>query len=314
MKVLKFEYKDSTDWDEFLKTCPMATFLHTRKFLSYHKDRFEDQSIVITNDDGVWLGLFPAATNPEDVTEVVSHPGITYGGILHKDQLIGASMLESLEEIFKYYRNKGYKRLIYKATPYIYHQKPSSDDLYGLFRYDAELYRRDLSCTIDLDFPLRKSRNKGLRKAEKSNIIINVSPKYLNQLWEILTKKIQEKYKAVPVHSYEEMLNLLSRFPEKIKIITALQDQQVIAGVVLFINPNIYHTQYMVVTLEGAKVFALDYLISYCIGLARENGARYFDFGINNEQEGQILNQGLYMSKVKHGGAGVTYDFYKINL
>lgn len=320
MKILKFEDNKSIDWDDFLKACPMASFMHTRRFLSYHKDRFQDESILIMDEEDGWLGILPAATNPNDNAEVVSHPGITFGGILHKGKLIGSSMLESFEEVCKYYADKGYKRLIYKATPYIYHQKPSSDDLYALFRQNAELYRRDLSCTIDLNFPLNLSNksistmNRRFRKAEKNNVTVSSSENQLSQLWEILTQNLQERYQTKPVHSYEEMLDLLSRFPENIKIVTAIQNQQVIAGIVLFINFPVYHTQYLVVTPQGAEVFALDYLMNYCIELAREKGARYFDFGINNEQNGQLLNQNLYMSKAKHGGGGVAYDFYKINL
>jgi hypothetical protein len=43
-------------------------------------------------------------------------------------------------------------------------------------------------------------------------------------------------------------------------------------------------------------------------------GARYFDFGVSNEQEGRILNEGLYRFKTSFGAGGVAQEFYKVEL
>jgi hypothetical protein len=320
MKIVSFREDHSSQWDEFLKACPMATFLHTRLFLSYHKNRFQDHSLILTDDDGDWLAVLPAAINPNDEAEIISHPGITYGGILHKGKLGGMIMVDALQEICHFYKDKGYEKFLYKPIPYIYHQVPSSDDLYALFRQNADLYRRDLSCAIDLDVPSPLSSKalstmrRRFRKAEEHRVLIYSSSDYLKELWEVLSKNLQEKYATKPVHSYEEMKELLSRFPHNIRIFTALKDERIVAGTVVFMNPSVYHTQYLVVTTEGAEVFALDYLLNRCIELAKEHKVRYFDFGISNENQGQHLNQGLYMSKAKHGGGGIVHDFYRISL
>lgn len=320
MKIVQFEKFQSDQWDAFVESCPMSTFLHTQRFLSYHGNRFQDRSLIIEDDEGKWLGIIPAALNPSDDNEIISHPGITFGGILHQRKLIGQLIIEAFEEVKKFYAEKGYKRLIYKAVPYIYHRIPASDDLYALFRSDAKLYRRDLSCAIDLDSPLSLSSKelstmqRRFRKAEQNHIFISDSLTDLNQLWCILTKNLRDKYSTNPVHCYEEISGLATKFPQNIKIITAKHKEQVVAGLVLFISPLVYHTQYLVVTPEGAEVFALDYIINYSIELARQHKVRYFDFGTSNEQQGQYLNQGLYKSKAKHGGGGIAYDFYKIDL
>jgi hypothetical protein len=43
-------------------------------------------------------------------------------------------------------------------------------------------------------------------------------------------------------------------------------------------------------------------------------GARYFDFGVSNEQGGQILNEGLYRFKMSFGAGGVVHEFYEVAL
>ena len=73
----------------------MATFLHTRCFLAYHHDRFRDVSLLLANDREI-VGLFPAAVDPGDVRRVVSHPGITYGGLLHSGTLYGERMIDAI--------------------------------------------------------------------------------------------------------------------------------------------------------------------------------------------------------------------------
>src|SRR5262249_45030976 len=136
--------RDGDRWDAFCEAAPMATFLHTRRFLSYHGIRFRDRSMIITRERD-WVGMLPAAEHPNDPRVVVSHPGITYGGVLHAGRLKGPRMVEAFELLIRHFACAGYRSLQYKAVPSIYHRCPSQDDLYALFRYHARCFRRDLS-------------------------------------------------------------------------------------------------------------------------------------------------------------------------
>jgi hypothetical protein len=124
MKVIKFEKPLSEQWDDFIISCPMATFLHSRKFLSYHGDRFKDESVILCDEDGNWMGVFPAALDPNDNLKIISHPGSTYGGLLHQGKLLGSASIEALKLIADYYKKSGYSHLIYKAIPKFYHKVP----------------------------------------------------------------------------------------------------------------------------------------------------------------------------------------------
>jgi len=307
-------------WDDFVAKCPMATFLHSRKFLSYHKDKFQEQSLLFFDDKNRLVGVFPAASRLSQNEIIISHPGSTFGGIVHNGKLVGAEITNVLQLIIDFYRNQGAKEILYKAVPYVYHQAPYSDDLYSLFSLNAILCRRDLSCAINLLQPTfltckdqSKLRN-CIRKAEKNELAIKEGVEYLPQLWEILAINLKEKYDTNPVHSFEEIKHLMILFPDNIKAVVAVIGNNIVAGTILFSHKTVCHTQYLVVTDVGMKIFALDALIQHCIVQAKENGYSYFDFGINNEQEGKILNHTLYLSKVKHGGGGVVHDFYKIIL
>ena len=47
---------------------------------------------------------------------------------------------------------------------------------------------------------------------------------------------------------------------------------------------------------------------------ARARGACYFDFGISNEDEGRVLNEGLYRFKYEFGAGSAVHEFYELDL
>src|SRR5712692_6847358 len=108
MDIVPYTKEDATAWDRFATDCSMATFLHTRRFLNYHQDRFKDVSLLLKNDTRT-VGLFPAAVDPTDARRVVSHPGITYGGVLHAGELYGEKMIYALGILCDYYACQGFE-------------------------------------------------------------------------------------------------------------------------------------------------------------------------------------------------------------
>jgi hypothetical protein len=129
MHVTRYSDQDAGRWDELVARAPMATFLHTRRFLAYHGDRFEDRSVLLRDERGDVLGVFPAALDPADGRRVVSHPGVTFGGVIHAGDLTGDAMIETIACLQQHYREDGMHTLRYKAVPYIYQCRPSGDDL-----------------------------------------------------------------------------------------------------------------------------------------------------------------------------------------
>ena len=316
MKVVPYEDLDAVRWDDFVARAFAGTFLHTRRFLSYHGDRFRDVSLLLEDEKNSLVGVFPAAVEPADEKQVTSHPGVSYGGLLHAGSLRGEKMLEAFDAVRNYYCTQGFETLRYKAVPYIYHRVPAMDDLYALFRQRAVRYRCDLSCAIDLWHQLDPSerRKRGLKKAQKQGVQVERGPQFAAQLWPVLEVNLDQRHGVHPVHSLHEILHLQSLFPGNIGFTVVLLDGKVVAGVVVFLTSQVVHAQYIASSAAGSKAHALDALFEHCIEDARTQGARYFDFGISNEDDGQYLNVGLYQFKAEFGGGGVVHDFYEINL
>jgi len=183
IELLSYESRYAETWDAFCNGAANATFLHTRRFLSYHGERFNDLSLLVM-DTGKLIGVFPAAQALSDPELVVSHPGITYGGLAHQGKLAGNRMIEALGAIVGHYAKAGYRRLQYKPLPFIYGTMPAQDDLYALFRLGAQRVRCDLSCSIDLVAarrPLSERRRRGLKKAQAA-VTHSSKPSLLGEL------------------------------------------------------------------------------------------------------------------------------------
>lgn len=314
ISVIQYRKEHRAVWEGFCSMSSNATMLHTRQFLEYHKSRFRDRSLLIFEDERL-VGVLPAAESLQDASTVSSHPGATYGGIIHDGRLGGTKMIEALTTIGNFYGDCGYRHLDYKAIPDIYSIRPAQDDLYALFRLGAGLYRKDLSSTIRLhDRGAVSSRRKRSLKKALEKVSISEDICHLDAVWHVLQDNLQRKHGTQPVHSLSEITELFARFPEQVRLFCALVDDQVEAGVVLFNSRQVWHAQYIASSQAGYSISALDALFENIISCASVSGAEYFDFGISTEQGGYLLNDGLYRFKTEFGSGGVVHEFYRLSL
>ncbi len=293
-----------------------GTFLHTRRYLSHQGGRFKDLSLLVEDCKENLVGVFAAAQDPQDTGKVISHPGLTYGGLVHAGRLQGQEMLAAMDAISGHYASAGYSCLLYKAVPYFYHRFPSQDDSYAIFRLGGQRECCELSAVIDLNnrstLSLRRTRNHA--KAIKAGLKIEESNRMLSGFWGMLKKTLELRYRAKPVHSLKEISRLMGLFPENILCLVAVDDHGVLAGAMLYLTVKVTRVQYMASSEEGRKCGALDLVIERAITLAGDRGCQYLDLGTSNQEQGRVLNQGLYQFKSEFGGGGAVFEHYQIPL
>lgn len=318
IKIVPFVNSLTDVWDDFCLRSSNATFLHTRKYINYHKDRFSDHSLLLVNDKDEVIGLFPAAESLNEPGLVISHPGISYGGLIVTEKLYGERVISVMKQIIEYFKELDFSSIQYKAVPYIYHKRPFQDDLYALFRLNAQRYRCDLSSIINLSHKRRASsrRIRSLKKARKYDISITSGSNNLDPYWNILEENLNSKYGAKPTHSLAEIKQLMITFPQDIELQVAKDAHtgNMIAGIVLYHTETVTHTQYIASNKEGHRLSALDLLFDSAIEKSVEREINFFSFGISNENEGQYLNQTLYQFKHEFGAGGIAHDFFLIKL
>jgi hypothetical protein len=310
-----YEAGDASRWDTFCDGAYNATFLHTRRFLGYHGDRFIDRSLVL-EDGGQWVGILPLGQDRADAAHWVSHPGITYGGLLHQGGLRGTAMLRALEAACDVAREQGARRLTFKPAPHIYTLAPAQDELYALFRIGAQRVRCDLSSCIDLAhrLPISERRRRALKKAHRAGVGVEAGAAGLDALWPVVEENLSRAHGLRPVHSLAEIQLLAGRFPDHIACRVARQEKRVVAGLVLFVTPRVSHAQYIASSEEGQALGALDLLFDHAIGEAQAMQQRYFNFGVSTEDNGRVLNEGLHRFKSEFGAGGVVHEHFEVAL
>jgi len=281
-----------------------------REYMDYHSDRFVDHSLVFLDKNENILGLLPA--NLSDCT-LYSHQGLTFGSVIIDDSVRAENVIEMFSAMKEYCARNSIEKIIYKCIPYIYHTIPADEDRYALFLNKAYLFRRDISSTIYLGGEIRysKGRKSTVKKAQKENLKFSKSEDY-EGFWQLLEGLLNQKYGRNPAHNVGEIKKLAATFPENIHLYLVHQEEDLMAGAVLFNNTNIVHTQYLASSERGKEIGALDYLVDHLI-IDSKGIYKYFDFGISNENDGLFLNKGLILQKEGFGARAVVHDFYELN-
>jgi hypothetical protein len=310
IELKKYHESDKSIWDSFLDKSRIDSFLFKRDFMDYHADRFEDFSFLIYRKSKL-EALIPG--NIANKT-FYTHQGLTYGGLISSNKITIKDTLEIFAKLNALLKNDNIEEVIYKPTPHIYHLYPSEEDLYVLFKNDAEKIACNISSTImqQNKIPFIESRKSGIRKALKEGVIVSESNE-LSEFWDILENNLKTHFGKTPVHSLTEIKKLKNCFPEQIKLYVALIDNNIVGGTLLFIMKNVVHVQYISANETGKNTGALDLLFHELINNFYVDFP-IFDFGQSTEQNGNYLNEGLIFQKEGFGGRGVVYEVYKYNI
>jgi hypothetical protein len=311
LRVERYKQSRKKEWNEFVEKANNATFLFNRGFMDYHSDRFEDYSLMVFIKDKV-VACLPA--NIINNNEVCSHQGLTYGAFIMEKELKLPIQIEIVKSVLEHYHRAGIEVIKYKAFPRFYNLQQTDEVDYCLFRVGAQLYRKDLAIAIDREQQMKYSSSytRQSKSAIKAGYRVEKSSDFLSFWKNVLIPNLLDRFGVEPVHSIEEIEQLVSKFPENIELLVSRNKSgNIVAGTVFFISENVTHCQYISATQEGRNSGALNLLYTTSID-EHFLDKRYFDFGIANEDNGRSLNDGLLAWKERMGGRGYSHDFYEI--
>ena len=308
IQIKKYNAELKETWNDFVSRSKNGTFLFNRNYMDYHSDRFLDNSLLIYCKEKL-TALLPANIKEDTL---ISHGGLTYGGFITTDKISSQLMLNIFKEVINFCKKNKINEIIYKAVPHIYHQKPSEEDLYAMFRFNAKLLKRDISSSVLLsNFKINNNKRNGARKAEKSGLAVEKSNE-IEKFWALVDSRLYEKYGVNAVHTAEEMKMLASNFPNNIKLFCAKQNNNILGGALIYDSDTVAHAQYLSTNEEGRDKRALDLIITYLLNDYYKD-KRYFDFGVSTEKNGRYLNESLIKQKEEYGASAINYDTYSLN-
>lgn len=311
MRIERYSARYQQIWDDFIKGSKNGTFLFLRDYMEYHQDRFEDHSLMLFEDDKL-LALLPA--NQRD-SRLDSHGGLTYGGFVTDAAMKTPKMLVAFEILIRYAQEAGFNQIRYKAIPHIYHQAPAEEDLYALHLLGARLISRNVITAVNLQRVLlfQTRRKRGAKKARKAGVEVRFSDDLVSY-WVILEELLISIHDAVPVHSLDEIKFLQGKFPDQIKLCAAYQDQEMLAGVLIYETTTVVRSQYIAATAKGRNLGALDLVFESLLNEIY-TGKSYFEFGTSEAANTpNYLNKGLIEQKEGFGARAVMHDIYLLDL
>ena len=319
MKVIPFTQDQAARWDEFVLKTAQGVFLHTRGFLSYHRDRFQDRSLLFEDGKGRLRALLPAALSLDDPVFVISHPGITFGGFLHDPGCCPDEVQAYIDATLDHFKAEGRKGFLYRAAPAHALHVPVALDQHALWRRGAQLVRRDLwnVLKIDQERQAKSGHKSSVNRAHKNGVVSCVgSHADYKRFHGILAENLEKRYAVSPVHSLAEMVDVQRLFPKNVELWVARDAQgNLLAGVWLFrYSDCTWHTQYIASTEAGRESFATHHLLEAILQVAKKDAVTFFSFGASTESVGQVVNSGLFEFKAGFGHGSTVQDFYEIEL
>lgn len=309
VRIERYRAERRAEWNQFVDEAKNGVFLFDRGYMDYHADRFTDHSLMFLDDDRL-VALLPASERDD---ALVSHGGLTYGGVITGRRMTTPVMLAIFDAIRAYLREQRLAGLVYKVVPHIYHDVPAEEDLYALFVHDARLVRRDLSSTILLAdrVAVTKGRKSSVGAARKRGLVVGQSDDF-HAFMKVEEAHLARRYGVKPVHTGEELTLLAGRFPQAIKLFAASLENELLGGIVVYESRQVAHAQYIAATEAGKQAGALDLVMDHLLTSVYPS-KRYFDFGISTERGGRELNTGLVAYKESYGARATVYDVYEID-
>ena len=319
-RLVRYSADYAEAWDELVARSVNGTFMHTRRFLGYHpQERFCDQSLMMLDEAGRIVGVFPAAeTRAGGLRTLQSHPGASYGGWVVDGGASFAAVDRMVAELVAYAEEQGFEAIRMRVAEKIFLRRRSDELDVAYFRAGFELEGRELSSAFDLsasggeDVSERFLDNgrRNTRKAQRLGVVARVTDDF-PAYWRILETNLRDSHGVSPTHTLPEILRLRELFPERIHLMGGYLGDRLVSGAVLFLMNDVCgHVMYMAQDYEFQANRSLNLVLKESLDECRSRGLRHLNYGISSipGSGGRLLNEGLHSFKRSCGGEGVTRD------
>ncbi|MEH6405832.1 MAG: GNAT family N-acetyltransferase [Leeuwenhoekiella sp.] len=309
-KIVRYDPKHKVQWDAFIATAKNTSFLFFREFIGYHNEKFDDYSILVFKDKKV-IAALPAHRVDK---KLYSHNGLTYGAFVLPEGISFKKVKSIFDMILAYLTENGFEEFILKLIPSFYMTEPAFEIQHLMINEGAVVTGSELNFAVDYFFRETISKNK-LRHFRKNELLdFSIEKGDFRPFWrDILIPRLAEKFGSQPVHSLEEIELLHSHFPDNIQQYNLFKDEELLAGITVFISGMTAKSQYAATTAQGEKMRAMDQLYIFLIQKYKALGFKFFDLG-TVKGGSEPYNFGLIKQKEELGGKAYLQKTIKLKL
>jgi len=307
--VKRYQESDYDSWNTLVSQAKNATFLFHRNFMEYHKDRFEDFSLMVFEGEKL-VAILPANIVGDTV---YSHQGLTYGGLVLLPNSKLYDTIFVFQKVLNYLNENEISKLYLKQIPSIYCDYLSDEINYLMYVCQGKVTMKHNVSVVNLNQKnlISKSRKECVRRGHKLGLIIKEETN-LEKFWNtILIPNLREKYNSKPVHTLYEISKLQKLFPKNIRHFNVYQDDDLVCGTTLFLTDTVAKPQYISGSEKNNVLGSIDFLYDYLINEIAK-GKSFFDFGPSHEENGLKIVKNINFWKESFGAHSLVQDFYEV--
>lgn len=296
LNIIKYSPHNAAEWDHFITISINGTFLLYRNFMDYHKDRFNDHSLMVYENESL-LCCIPAHRVKQGF---YSHRGLSYGGIIISQD--GKNKIEQvIDVVMRYLKSHAFAKAEFQQPPVSYHHVNREIELL-LQQQDFKANRllHNQLVRLDMEIKVSSKKTRGYRNGNYKGLKIVRNDSFKNFWQDILVPQLHTRYGSKPVHTLEEIELLASRFPENIVQHNLYLKDKLLAGITFFKNVKLVKAQYTASSPQGLQCDATTFLYIEAMKEFTSAGFLIFDYGPVNKKDGTI-NKGLKRFKKELG-------------
>ena len=314
LTVHVLEPGEEAAWQDFLQRSSNTTLFHELRFLAYHPPgRFRFHHLVVRNGSQI-VSVIPGGVieNAEGVTWR-SPIGASIGGPALPPHQRLPEVLAIVEAVQEHARRQRWKGIDITVPPAVYH--PSIGDVTGfaLFRQGFRETRRWLCPMIDLaaapaDVPavetvFERRQLQALRAAvRRGSMALETGIEGLEDFRPVFDETYA-RHGTRPTHTIEEIATLLSRYPDRVRLMLTREDGCVTAGLmVMGLTSTVATTTYICSSARGLEGSGAVVALAELIANLQRTGCRWLDLGPSASES--TLNAGVMLFKEGLGGVG----------
>ncbi len=314
MQITVYTEKQRATWARFLDAAVNGTLFHTQDFLDYHPAGRSSWHHLLLGNPGEPTAVIPGAIhqNADGQTVFRSPTGATLGGPVLRSRTGLRQTVELVQSLVTYGRESGWKSIELGTVPSIYWRTP--DDSLEFALRDAGFVAtpqlmyyvplKGLASADDVLQMVPSAKRWEFRKSLQQGLEIRAAetPEQVAQFYEVLRIN-KAAHGAQPAHSVEELVDLTTRFPGRIRILCALKEGQTVAGIYrVAATPRVSYTQYIADHPDSRGLEATRFVLFHVLQELVQAGVEILDLGPSVQLP--IVRRGGVVFKESVGGFG----------
>ncbi|MDD5253478.1 MAG: GNAT family N-acetyltransferase [Candidatus Nanoarchaeia archaeon] len=291
MEIINLNKENEKVWDDYLEKNSRSSIFHTLEWKNIIEKTYNFKPLyflAINNNEVKGIICSFLTSSLIFGKKIVSTPFNFYNQPLFEDEEAGNLLINKLKEIgleekVKYIELKALEDLKIqnnelKKHPHYFISNLKLEDTEE--KIEAKYYDR-----------LRKNLRTLRRNAEKNNIKVDFSDKEedLKQFYNVLVKIYRDKHNMI-CQPYSLYKNMKEIFKERFKLLTAKENDKVIAGMILLFFKDQAVYAYGASNLKYKTLSPGTVLIDYAIKFCSKNNYKTLDFGVTSQSQTELLS------------------------